>query len=276
MRPPEVLRRATAYLERHGVEAPRSSAEILLSEILHTDRAGLYMRAEGLTSAEARAFGRALCRRCAGVPLQHLTGRQPFRHLDLAVRPGVFVPRPETEILVEVALEELEDRPGPVVADIGTGTGAVALAIAQERPDATVHATDISLQAVDLARENARRVGLDVQVFLGDLLDGLPTDLAGRVDLVVSNPPYVGPEDLGALATEARADPALALVGGTDVHGRLVEETPAWLAPGGSLVVEIGAGQGPDVRELFERRFTGVRVLPDLTGRDRVVRGRLR
>ena len=127
MRPSEILRRATAYLERHGVDAPRASAEILLADVLVTDRAGLYSRTEGLSAAQARAFGRSLCRRCGGVPLQHLTGRQQFRHLDLVVRPGVFVPRPETETVVDAALAEVADVLDPVVVDVGTGTGLIAI-----------------------------------------------------------------------------------------------------------------------------------------------------
>jgi release factor glutamine methyltransferase len=275
MRPSEVLRRATAYLERHGVDGPRASAEILLTEVLGTDRAGLYTRAEGLSAAEARAFGRALCLRCTGVPVQHLTGRQQFRHLDLGVRPGVFVPRPETEVVVEAALDAVAEVRGPVVVDVGTGTGAIALSIAQERPDAMVHATDLSPVAVEVALENAGRLGLSVSVFRGDLFEGLPSGLHGRVHLVVSNPPYIGRDQMAHLPSAVRADPELSLVGGTDVHARLVDESPPWLAPGGSLVVEIGAEQGAEVRLLFERRFMDLRVLPDLAGRDRVVLGRL-
>jgi release factor glutamine methyltransferase len=275
VRPSEVLRLATAYLERHGVEGPRASAEILLSQILGTDRAGLYTRAEGLSASEARAYGRALCRRCTGSPLQHLTGRQQFRQLDLVVRPGVFVPRPETEIVVEVALDAIADVREPVVVDVGTGTGAIALSVAQERPDATVYATDLSRAAVRLARQNADRLGLSLAASTGDLFTGIPAGLAGRVHVVVSNPPYVDPDELPALPDDVRADPEVALVGGTEVHARLVEESPAWLTARGSLVVEIGAGQGAAVSELFERRFAGVRVLPDLAGRDRVVAGRL-
>src|SRR5437867_119188 len=148
MRPSEILSRATTYLERHAVDSPRATAEVLLASVLDTDRTGLYTRTEGLSSGEAREFGRALCRRCTGVPLQHLTGRAHFRRLELQVRPGVFVPRPETEVLVEVALEAIAEIAGPVVADAGTGTGAVALALKDERPDATVYATDLGPGAV--------------------------------------------------------------------------------------------------------------------------------
>lgn len=274
MRPSEVVRRSADYLARHGVESPRATAEALLMDVLGTDRAGLYARAEGLDTVSARRFGRALCRRCAGAPLQHLTGHQAFFDLDLRVEPGVFVPRPETEGLVEAALEALENVPEPRVVDVGTGTGAVALAIKRFRPDATVWATDRSDRAVGLARANADRLGLEVAVCHGDLVDPVDPDLAGRLDLVVSNPPYVTEEAFDSLPADVRADPFEALVGGTAVHRRLAETSPRWLRPGGWLVMEIGEEQGPDVRAMLRTDFVGVEILPDLAGRDRVVRGR--
>lgn len=274
MRPSDVLRRAAAYLEHHGVESPRETAEILLIDVLDTDRAGVYARAEGLTAREARMYGRALCQRCAGTPIQHLTGRQAFRRIEVDVRPGVFVPRPETEVLVGIALSALEGDQAPVVVDVGTGTGAVALALKDERPDSKVFATDVSPEAVELARENADRLQLEVSVLEGDLLEPLPEELRGWVDLVVSNPPYVTPEEYAGLPAEVRADPVLALVGGIPVYERLAEQASRWLRDGGSLVVEIGAGQGLDVTRVLRGRFSEVRVEPDLAGRDRVAVGR--
>src|SRR5262245_9005555 len=191
MRPSDVLRRGAAFLAGHDVESPEANAEALLMSVLGTDRIGLYTRTEGLSTAEARWFGRALCQRCTGTPLQHLTGEQPFMDLVLEVRPGVFVPRPETEVLVETALELVRDVGSPVVVDVGTGTGAMALAIRRARPEACVIATDVSEAAVSLASDNAERLGLDVEVLLGDLLDPVPAELRGAVDLIVSNPPYV-------------------------------------------------------------------------------------
>ncbi len=274
MRPVEVVRRATDYLERHGVQSPRETAEVLLMDVLGTDRAGLYARGEDLDAREARMYGRALCQRCAGTPLQHLTGDQPFRRIVLEVRPGVFVPRPETEILVEVALRALEGEDGPVVADVGTGTGAIALSLKEERPDAAVFATDLSPEAVELARANAARLDLDVSVLQGDLLEPLPDELRGWVDAVVSNPPYVTSDEYRSLPPEVRADPELALVGGVPVYERLVHQARRWLRDGGVLVVEIGAAQGEAVAELLRSSFVDVRVGPDLAGRDRVVTGR--
>jgi release factor glutamine methyltransferase len=272
--PAQVVRRSAGYLARHGVESPRATAEILLMHLLGTDRAGLYARRHGLDTATARAFGRALCQRCAGTPVQHLTGEQAFLGLVLAVEPGVFVPRPETEVVAVAALEVLEGLSGPVAVDVGTGTGAVALAISSRRPDARVLATDVSAAAVRLAASNAARLGLEVELHRGDLMAGVPGELRGQVDLIVCNPPYVDPGAYDALPPEVKADPYEALVGGTEVHRRLIDQAPAWLRPGGWLVVEIGAEQGTAVRGLLGATWDDVEVLPDLAGRDRVVRGR--
>ncbi|MFL5796524.1 MAG: peptide chain release factor N(5)-glutamine methyltransferase [Actinomycetota bacterium] len=273
VRPSEVVRRAADYLDRHGVDSPRTNAEILLMEVLGTDRASLYARGEGLSAAEAKAYGRALCQRCAGTPLQHLTGHQPFRGLDLLVRPGVFVPRPETEVLVEVALAMIASEPDPVVVDVGTGTGAVALAIAQERPDARVWATDLSPEAVALATENAHRAALHVTILEGVLLASVPEDLP--MDLVVANPPYVQAADAESLPREVRADPELALYGGTEIHRRIAEEARGRLRPGGAVALEIGERQGAEVADILRSAgYERVEIHPDLALRDRVVSAR--
>jgi release factor glutamine methyltransferase len=287
MRPAEVLRRATDYLSRHDVDSPRPTAEVLLAQILGTDRAGLYARDEGLSTVEAKRFGRALCRRCAGVPLQHLTGEQAFRRLTLLVRPGVFIPRPETEILVEHALASIEGVSTPVVVDVGTGTGAIGLAIKAERPDARVVAIDVSADAVELARTNAGRLNLEVEVVEGDLLEPLmpsampsampPTmpSLDGAVDLVVSNPPYVLADELETLPPDVRADPAAALVGSIDVYERLFAQAAVMLRAGGAVAVEIDEAQGEAVRAAASAAgLVDIRIEQDLAGRDRVVRAR--
>jgi release factor glutamine methyltransferase len=274
VRPSEVVSRAAGYLGRHDVESPRETAEALLQYFLDTDRAGLYARREGLDTRTARLFGRALCQRCHGVPLQYLTGEQQFFDLVLGVAPGVFVPRPETEVLVERALEVFPE--AGTAVDVGTGTGAVALAIKRFRPAASVWASDVSEDAVRVARANASRHDIGIEVLHGDLLAALPGDLRGTVDLVVSNPPYVTRAEYAALPVEVRAEPYEALVGTTEVLGRLIEEAPGWLAADGWLVVEIGSSQGREVRWLMAERFENVEVLPDLAGRDRMVRGCLR
>lgn len=274
MRPADVLRRATEYLDRHGVESPRTSAEQLMMHVLGTDRAGLYSRTDGLGTREARMFGRAICQRCAGTPLQHLTGEQGFRRIVLEVRPGVFVPRPETEVLVGLALDAVAGIEDPVVVDVGTGTGAIALAVKDERPDATVYATDRSSESVELAASNAQRLGLDVRLLEGDFLSPLPDELRGWVDLIVSNPPYLTLGEYEDLPSEVRAEPELALLGGPDVYERLAAEALRWLRDGGVLAVETSASQGQALAAALSLTFMDVRVEPDLAGRDRVVLAR--
>jgi release factor glutamine methyltransferase len=275
MRPAEVVRRGSRYLERHGVEAPEVSAEALMMFVLETDRATLYAREHGLSSAEARAYGRALCLRCTGTPLQHLTGEQGFRHLVLAVGPGVFIPRPETEVLVDVALQLLDGAATPCVVDLCTGSGAVALAIADEHPGARVMATDVSEPAVALARENAGRLGLAVDVRAGDLFEPLPEGCRRQVDLVVANPPYLSIELTADLPPEVHADPPEALFGGVEVTRRLITEAFAWLRPGGAVAVECDERAAAAVAAAArDAGFEEVFVRRDLNGRDRVVGAR--
>jgi release factor glutamine methyltransferase len=262
-------------LEAHDIEGARESAETLLAGVLGTDRAGLYARSEGLSSAEARTFGRALCVRCTGTPLQHITGEQAFRRISLRVRAGVFVPRPETELLAGAVLDELGDLPSPLVADIGTGTGAIALSIKSERPDSRVLATDLSPEAVALARENAGRLSLDIDIREGKFMSPLPQELRGSFDAIVSNPPYVSAEDLETLSAEVLADPRLALEGDLEVYEQLAGQAAEWSVPGGLLAVEIGEHQAADVAGLMPANgFDDVRTLRDLAGRDRIVMGR--
>ena len=270
-----VLAETAGYLAEHGVESPEAEAEILLAHLLRTDRAGLHTRRGKLTGEERDLLARMLLVRASGVPLQHLTGDQPFFEMRLRVRPGVFIPRPETEILVEQGLQTLATTEHPIVVDVGTGTGAVALAVKAARPEARVLATDASGEAVALARENAADLRLEVEVLEGDLLSPLPEKLRGAVDLIVSNPPYVTEEEYADLPAVVRADPVDALVGGTEVHGRLAGEAPRWLRPGGWLAMEIGATQGSEVAALLAEGYERVEVVPDLAGLDRVIRARL-
>ena len=277
MRPTEVARRGADYLRRHGVDAEQAAveSEALLRRILDIDRTGLFTRVEGLTTAEAKAYGRALCRRCTGTPLQHLTGEQGFRRLVLEVRPGVFVPRPETELLVEIGLRAVSAIDRPIVVDVGTGTGAVALAIADEHPGARVFATDIASEAVALARANATRLHLDVTVDQGDLFAAMPAELRGRIDLVCANPPYVPPARRDALPRDVLADPDEAVFGDPGLYRRFFDDARSWVRPGGTVAVEIDDDAGGEVRTAAEAAgLADVRVHTDLNGRARVVSGR--
>lgn len=218
-------------------------------------------------------------RRAAGEPLQYILGTAHFRELRLVVQPDVLIPRPETEVLVERALARLPE--GGTVVDIGTGCGAIGLAISYERPDATVLATDVSEPALACARHNAEIIGVDVEFHAGDLFAAIPSDLRGRLDLVVSNPPYVADSDRHFLSPEiVEHEPHVALFAGADgldVTRRLVADARGWLKPGGWVVFEISEFSGPQVKELLTSwGYADVAIHPDLGGRDRMAEGRLR
>jgi release factor glutamine methyltransferase len=186
----------------------------------------------------------------------------------------VLVPRPETEMLVEIALE-LTTAPEPIVVDACTGSGAIALAIAQERPGANVYATDVSPEALALAAENAAALSLSVMFLQGDLLAPLPPELKSKVDLVVANPPYLSADVRDNLPADVLADPAQALFGDADLSGRLFHEAAVWLRPTGIVAVEIDASSAEAMAAVARSSgLDDVRVHPDLTGRDRFVTGR--
>jgi release factor glutamine methyltransferase len=232
--------------------------------------------------AEARVV-----RRQAGEPLQYVLGQWGFRRLDLFVDPRVLIPRPETEVVVGVALAELRSREGsgdPVVVDLGTGSGAIALSIAVEHPGAVVWATDVSGPALDVARANLAGVGgaaaARVRLVEGEWWTAVPTALQGRVDLVVSNPPYITTKEMSTLATEvADWEPRIALEAGPDGLediSAILAAAPRWLAPGGSAVIEIAPHQAAPAAELARRAgFAAVEVHPDLARRDRALVARL-
>jgi len=218
-------------------------------------------------------------RRAAGEPLQYVTGIAGFRRLDLAVGPGVLIPRPETESVAGRAMERLP--PGGSAADVGTGSGAIALSIADERPDARVLATDSSNAALEWARRNAYDLGLSVELFRCDLLDGLPAELQRHLDVCVSNPPYVSFSERHILPADVlEHEPPEALFAGEDglqMIEKVAGEALRWLRRGGWLVLEIGERQGLGVRRLLEEKgYDEVSILPDLAGRHRIAEGKRR
>ena len=269
----EALRAGTEFLERKGVDSPRLDAELLLGKALGLSRLELYTRHDRpLTEAERAAARTLLERRGRREPLAYVLGEWGFRRLTLRVDRRALIPRPETETLVERCLALLDGDDAPRVLDVGAGSGAVALALADEHPGARVTAIDVSEAALSLARENAERTGLAVDLLCHDLFAGLPGD---GWDLVVSNPPYVRDEELASLAREVVDwEPALALFdrGHTEA---LVREASRALRPGGALAVETHEDGASGVAALLEREgYVAVRTTKDLAGRDRVVEGR--
>jgi release factor glutamine methyltransferase len=268
----EALSVAAERLGAVGCETPRVDAELLLAHVLQTTRSGLAGdRGRELTEAELDAFEPLVARREGREPLAYVLGEWGFRRLTLSVDPRVLVPRPETEVVVERCLARIQGLDAPRVLDVGTGSGAIALAIADEHAGARVTGIDVSEDALAVARENAERSGLGVLFVAHDLFAGLPP---GPWDLVVSNPPYVRPAELETLQHEVREwEPRVALVadGATEM---IAEAAHAVLSPGGALVLEVADGDAPRVAGLLhDLGYAEVTTTEDLSGRARVVEG---
>lgn len=270
----EALDSAVIAIAAAGSQTPRLDAEVLLAAAMGLDRTALFMDpGREVTGPAVRAFQDAVRRRSAGrEPVAYITGTRGFRHIELAVDARVLVPRPETELLVEIGVELAPQ--GARVADVGTGSGAIALALAGERPDLRVVATDVSADALAVARANAARLGLGERVEFaeGDLLAAV-----GEVDAVLSNPPYVAEGERASLAPEiTRHEPPGALFAGADGLDVIRRLVPAAAAAGARLLaIELGQGQAPAVAQLMRAAgFGDVEVRRDLGGIERVVAGR--
>lgn len=261
-----------------GVPDPRVDAELLLGHVLGLSRGGVQAALateRSVTEAQREELARVVARRATREPLQHITGRAPFRSLDLAVGPGVFVPRPETELLAGIAIDALRAvaSEAPIAVDLGTGSGAIALALAAEVPHARVFAVEVSPEAHAWASRNIAEAGHSVELVLGDLADTL-AELDGTVSVVASNPPYV-PTDAVPRDPEVRDfDPPLALYGGgdgLDVIRALSQRALRLLHRGGLLAIEHGELQGAAIRELLASDgWRRPETHPDLLGRDRI------
>ena len=279
----KILRWTQGYFEKNEIDNPRFEAELLLSHALDLDRMMLYAYFERPLSGEELDTYRAMVkRRVANEPVAYITGSRGFWSIDLKTDARALIPRPDTETLVSGALDFLPEGEKKRVLDIGTGTGAVALALAHDRPEIEVAATDISQDALALARENAAALELTERVtfFEGDLLGALSGEWAsGTIDVIVSNPPYVGTSEMDLMDESVKKyEPETALYAGEDgldVIRRLVPQAYDRLEEGGSFLCEIGFRQGAAVKELFEGQgFKEVKVLKDLGKNDRVVVGR--
>jgi release factor glutamine methyltransferase len=273
----EAARSAAARLERSGIPEPDASAEVLLSELLGIGRAELAVHAEPLTDEQLSLYEAWISRRAKREPVQRILGYAYFRKLVLNLNEETLIPRPDTESVVDLALERIDLRGYPcVVLDVGTGSGAIAISIAQERPRCEVHATDISEVALRIARQNATKNNASVSFHNADVATSLHF-LKGSIDLLVSNPPYV--DEVSAsrrLAPEVRKwDPPAALYSGTDELGffrRIFAETPPLLKHGADLVLEIGEGQAEKVQDLGKKSgFVPLGARNDLAGTPRAV-----
>ena len=268
----EVLRLAADHLAKTS-ETARLDAELLLAHVLGRSRIELYTDFDRpLDENEVSEFRELVRRRSQHEPVAYILGEWGFRRLTLLVDERALIPRPETEIVVERCLERLRGIDRPAVLDVGTGTGAIALAIADEHGGARVTAIDVSADALALARANVERTGIPIELLEHDLDQGLP---GGPYDLVVANPPYVDPADLHGLMPDVREyEPHVALVGvgATDAISRSAKDV---LRPGGWLVLEVGEGHAEEtLQRLDELGYHDGRATPDLAGRERVVEAR--
>jgi release factor glutamine methyltransferase len=268
--------RMAAQLLSGRSDSPQLDAELLLGNLLGATRSALRRRSDETLPADTEiAYRELIVRRAGGVPVAYLTGIREFWSLPLKVTPAVLVPRPETELLVEQALELLASRSAAVL-DLGTGSGAIALAVAFERRDARVVGVDISEEAVRVARDNAHALGLaHIEWRVGSWFAAVADQ---RFDIILSNPPYIGARD-AALAS-LQAEPATALIGGPtglEQLASIIAAAPSHLLPGGWLLTEHGADQARAVAALFERQhFQDIRSFDDYSGRPRLTRGQLR
>jgi release factor glutamine methyltransferase len=272
----DALRTAVESLEKNDVGSPRLNAETLLMFVLGCSRAYLYAHPEReLTPDELQRYNEAAAERARGVPAQYITGHQEFWGLDFIVSPAVLIPRPETEHLVETAIEVARDFESPVVVDIGTGSGCVALALANDLPQAEIHATDLSPDALEIARANAARLRLErVRFHITDLLTGFAPEFA---DIIVSNPPYVGECEADKVQAQVRKfEPHMAVFGGpegSELIRKLIAQAGQVLKPRGWLLMEIGYTQSALLEELLNG-WNDVHFVPDLQGIPRVAVGR--
>lgn len=268
----------TDFLTKKSMESPRLEAQILLAHVLKCPRIELVARsAEEISDTQRGQFRELIKRRVDGWPVAYLTGEKEFYLLKFDVTPAVLIPRPETETLVLEALRLLKPQTAPTVLELGTGSGCIAVSVAHQKKDARVTATDISPDALDIARGNAKKHGVASRINFvqGDLFDPVPGAIA--FDLIVSNPPYVTPGEFSTLAPEVRDhEPRLALDGGPDglaFYRRIANGVETRLKPGGSVLVEIGESQDEAVRGLFAERpeLEVANTLKDAAGHTRVV-----
>ncbi len=275
-----LLREAADALSAAGVGESLFEAELLMAEALGMNRAGVLARLKDTPDADAAdRFHKFVARRASREPLQYITGRQEFYGLTFHVAPGVLVPRPETEIIVEEGIAFLKESGGRTAADIGTGSGCIAISLAAGLPEAVIYAIDSSDAAFKIAGENAELNGVAgrVRLLRGDLFGPLAqAGLAGGLDLIVSNPPYIPSVDIPGLQAEVGFEPLQALDGGPDgldIVREIIRQAPEYLKPGGGLLIETGFGQAGAVRDIVEALpgLEYIKYISDFAGIERVL-----
>ena len=276
-----LLQTTAAFFKKQGLPSARLDADVLLADTLGMKRLELYMYADKpLLPEEVDAFRERVKRRAQREPVAYIVGSREFYSLEMAVGPGVLIPRPETELLVDKALETLkaapEEEPPPLLLDLCTGSGAVPIAILKNHASARAIGADLDAAALAFAKRNVATHGLEGRLGLvqGDLFAPIPERFRGAAQVVTANPPYLTEAEMAALSPEVAFEPRLALdggAGGLELYRRLAAEAGAWLRPGGTLLMEIGAGQGDEVAGLLRAAgWKEVEILPDLAKLDRV------
>lgn len=272
----EILRKATAEFDAAGIESARLDAEVLLAYVLNCRRLYLYVESEKiLTPAQIERYKNLIERRAKKIPVAYLIGQREFMGLNFAVTPQVLIPRPDTEILAQCAIEKLSDFDNPTFLDLGTGSGALCVSILKYVKNSAAAAVDISEDAIDCAKLNAEKFGVDdrVNFFVGNLFEPAR---GKKFHAVISNPPYIPTKDLSTLQAEVQREPKIALDGGVDglnFYRRIAEDAPNFLFKGGFVAVEIGINQADAVKNLFQKNFANIEILRDLAGIERVVAG---
>jgi len=277
----ETINRAAARLSAHKVDNARWDAELLLCHVLGRDPAWLLAHMQDRIDEQSlRLYERVIDRRAVREPLQYITGKQEFWGLPFKVTPDVLIPRPETEFVVEAALKAVSMTIAPVIIDVCTGSGCIAISLAKELLNAQVFATDRSEQALGIARENARmnQVADRIRFLFGDLFAPVKElDLRGKVDVIAANPPYIPMGDLAALQPEVRDfEPEMALIAGpqgTEIGTAIIEQAPAFLKKGGALIMEMGMGQTAGFSSIIKDTgdYKTIEIIKDLAGIERVL-----
>ena len=277
----QVLTDAVSILKENNIKTPRLDGEVILAHLLNCKRLDLILKYdETIDKNQEKEFLDKIKLRAQGMPVQYITGNQEFMGLDFHVTPDVLIPRPDTEILVEEAIQEASFMDKPlIIVEIGTGSGAIALSLAHYIKDAQVHTIDISPKAIEIARKNAKNLSLEEKVIFhqGDLLSPIKGILDGKVDILVSNPPYIPSKDILSLQREVQFhEPSLALDGGIeglDFYKRIIDEVLDFLSHQARLIFEIGHDQGDRVSGMIREMgiFSDIRIIKDLASLDRVV-----